>query len=128
MSIKVRIGKLELPILLKEMEQEIINQGFQWLQIKNPHLLNLVELEIFREHKDPFDRLLVAQSRVESMELFTCDKELSLYRIRYYPRNHLRTRLRKLKNISNRLTPYKSAAYLPSQLPYSASSAQYPIP
>jgi hypothetical protein len=47
--------------------------GFRWLPIRNSHLLAVAELETDGEHRDPFDRLLVCQSRTEPMLLLTAD-------------------------------------------------------
>ena len=67
MIIKIKKGKLRIPIPMTKMEQEMEENGFLWLQIKSSHLLKLMELEVHKNHKDPFDRLLVAQSRVEGI-------------------------------------------------------------
>ena len=74
MAVKVKLGKLNLPVPLQKMEQEVVRQGFHWLQLQNSHILALEKLERYKEHKDPFDRLLVAQSRTESMKFLTSDK------------------------------------------------------
>ena len=43
------------------------------------HLLEVAQLEAIKGHRDPFDRCLVAQSRIESLLLFTCDRALKTY-------------------------------------------------
>ena len=77
MAIKVNLGRLRVD--LTELEQQIPAEGFQWLPISNEHLLEVVRLETIEEHCDPFDRLLVAQSRVEPLLLFTCDRGMQAY-------------------------------------------------
>jgi PIN domain nuclease of toxin-antitoxin system len=64
MAIKVSIGRL---------------QGFRWLPIRNSHLLAVAELACDGDHRDPFDRLLVCQSRTEPMLLLTADRQLARY-------------------------------------------------
>ena len=54
-------------------------EGFEWLAISNEHLLEIARLETIEGHRDPFDRCLVAQSRVEPLLLFTCDRALQAY-------------------------------------------------
>jgi PIN domain nuclease of toxin-antitoxin system len=54
-------------------------QGFRWLPIRNAHLLAVADLETDGVHRDPFDRLLVCQSRVEPMLLLTVDGQLRSY-------------------------------------------------
>ena len=77
MAIKMNLGRLSVD--LTELEQQIPEQGFQWLSISNEHLLEVAHLETIEGHRDPFDRLLVAQSRVEPLLLFTCDQALKAY-------------------------------------------------
>ena len=77
MAIKVNLGRLSVD--LSVLEREVPAQHFQWLPINNEHLLEVSKLETIEGHRDPFDRLLVAQSRVEPLLLFTCDRTLQAY-------------------------------------------------
>lgn len=77
MAIKVSIGRLGVD--LPELERQVPLQGFRWLQVNNAHLLAVAELESGGVHRDPFDRLLVCQSRVEPMLLLTVDSQLRRY-------------------------------------------------
>ena len=47
--------------------------------LSNAHLLAVAALESDGVHQDPFDRLLVAQSRLEPMLLLTADRQLGRY-------------------------------------------------
>ena len=65
---KVRIGKLAGAVLLaREFEAIIASQGFAELPITVRHARVAGEMNIV--HKDPFDRLLIAQAQVEDMVL-----------------------------------------------------------
>ena len=75
--IKVSIGKLRLDI--EEFTQNIQKHGFEWLDIRNKHLLEIATLPSFDDHKDPFDRLLIAQSSSEPLLFLTVDKKLAPY-------------------------------------------------
>lgn len=77
MAIKISIGKLEidLPRFVKMAEAS----GFEWLDIKDEHLLSVAALPLFDDHRDPFDRLLVAQSLTEPLVLLTGDAKLARY-------------------------------------------------
>lgn len=77
MTIKISIGKLELdlPRFVKMAEAT----GFEWLDIKNEHLFSVAVLPLFDNHRDPFDRLLVAQSQTEPLVLLTSDAKLARY-------------------------------------------------
>lgn len=77
MAIKVSIGRLQVD--LPELERQVPLQGFRWLPIRNAHLLAVAELEADGDHRDPFDRLLVCQSRTEPMLLLTADRQLRRY-------------------------------------------------
>jgi PIN domain nuclease of toxin-antitoxin system len=77
MAIKVSIGRLQVD--LPELERQVPLQGFRWLPISNAHLLAVAELETDGVHRDPFDRLLVCQSRLEPMLLLTVDRQLGSY-------------------------------------------------
>lgn len=77
MAIKVSIGRLQVD--LPELERQVPLQGFRWLPISNAHLLAVTDLETDGVHRDPFDRLLVSQSRVEPMLLLSVDSQLRSY-------------------------------------------------
>jgi PIN domain nuclease of toxin-antitoxin system len=67
-STKFRIGKLPSAALLaRNFESMIASQGFNELAISVRHARIAGELNI--AHKDPFDRLLIAQAQVEDMML-----------------------------------------------------------
>lgn len=77
MAIKRSLGKLQVDLI--ELERQVSIVGFRWLPIRNTHLLAVAELESDGEHRDPFDRLLICQSRVEPMLLVTADRQLQRY-------------------------------------------------
>jgi PIN domain nuclease of toxin-antitoxin system len=51
--------------------------GHQTLAIRQDHVLQLENLP--HHHRDPFDRLLIAQALVEELQLMTADKVLTAY-------------------------------------------------
>jgi len=77
MAIKASIGRLQVD--LQELERQVPLQGFRWLPISNAHLLAVGDLETDGVQRDPFDRLLVCQSRMEPMLLLTVDTQLRSY-------------------------------------------------
>ncbi len=65
---KFRIGKLpEAALLAREFAAILADQGFSELPITIHHALRAGEMNI--AHKDPFDRLLIAQAQAEDMVL-----------------------------------------------------------
>jgi PIN domain nuclease of toxin-antitoxin system len=74
-AIKTGLGKLN--INFDEMLTELDKAEFFVLQIKNSYLQELIILP--QTHKDPFDRLLIATAKVESMTLITTDENIQKY-------------------------------------------------
>ncbi len=74
-SIKVFLEKLQFP--LADLESEIAGNGFNPLSINFSHALKYGTIPL--HHRDPFDRMLVAQSSVESARLVTHDRLLAKY-------------------------------------------------
>lgn len=80
MQIKLAIGKLPLRLPLVEMVREQQEQnGFEILPITLNHVLALENLPM--HHKDPFDRLLIAQAQSENLPLLSADAVFDLYPI-----------------------------------------------
>jgi PIN domain nuclease of toxin-antitoxin system len=77
-QIKLQLGKLTLPAPLAEIliKQQATN-AIQLFPITLSHILELSNLPSL--HRDPFDRLLVAQARVENITILTNDKLISQY-------------------------------------------------
>ena len=76
-AIKVSNGRLKMDV--QKFSDNVEKQGFVWLDIKNEHLLAVAGLPVFEDHRDPFDRLLVAQSQTEPLVLLTADSRLARY-------------------------------------------------
>ena len=77
MALKVGVRKMHIDLPL--FAQAVTDSGFLWLPIENEHLLQVATLPLFDDHKDPFDRLLVAQSLTEPAILLTADAKLTHY-------------------------------------------------
>ena len=79
-AIKVQIGKLDLPeppaaYMAKRLERH----GATALPIEHEHALRVGELPL--HHRDPFDRLLVAQAQLLGAALLTADHALAAYEV-----------------------------------------------
>lgn len=78
--IKHGIGKLVLAAgWERSIEQEMRINDIRWLPIEKLHCQATIELPWL--HRDPFDRLLIAQARQEEMAILTVDKQISQYDI-----------------------------------------------
>ena len=74
LTIKASTGKLQLPAELQTM---MASQGFTVLPITFDHLSQLSLLP--RLHRDPFDRMLIAQALAEGMPIATADRRFAAY-------------------------------------------------
>jgi len=61
----------------ESFEAGLARAGFEPLPIKFAHAEQLAQLP--RHHRDPFDRMLVAQAQVEHLTLITVDSRLRQY-------------------------------------------------
>jgi PIN domain nuclease of toxin-antitoxin system len=72
--IKTKLKKIKLQ---SPIEKIVDKYGFNYLDIKLSHVLGQKKLKDY--HKDPFDRILIAQSIAEKMILLTDDKLVRRY-------------------------------------------------
>jgi PIN domain nuclease of toxin-antitoxin system len=78
MSIKASLKRLELKTNFLDLVQRYIYaNGFELLAIKPEHLDQLVTLPFY--HKDPFDRLILAQSLSQNIPIITKDELFAKY-------------------------------------------------
>lgn len=77
MTIKIAIGKLELMDDLATVENTLLQQGIRILPIQTAHLQRLLGLPF--HHRDPFDRLIIAQALAEEMTLVSDDAAFAAY-------------------------------------------------
>lgn len=79
-AIKVSIGKLTLSAPFEELfPKQLNNNGIELLNIKVEHTAKVTTLPY--HHRDPFDRLLIAQTMVEQMHIVSADPFFDAYSI-----------------------------------------------
>lgn len=76
-AIKVSLNKLALSQSLQTISEHILSLQIEILPVTIPHLLHLQSLPF--HHRDPFDRLLIAQSQVESLRMISKDSIFDTY-------------------------------------------------
>lgn len=76
--IKVSLGKLQVAENWPDLIQtEMMVNDIHWLPIEPRHCREVIALP--HHHRDPFDRLLVAQARLEGLTLLSADPNLGGY-------------------------------------------------
>ena len=79
-AIKTRIGKLKLADDLQGFVSEQLRiNAIQVLPIQMAHALQMATLP--DHHRDPFDRMLVAQSQLEQLPILTIDPQIAKYSV-----------------------------------------------
>ena len=77
-AIKAGLGKLEVPEDIEEfIDEQLSKNAFRALPIRLSHALRVNSLP--DHHRDPFDRLLVAQSVLEGLPILSADPQVALY-------------------------------------------------
>jgi PIN domain nuclease of toxin-antitoxin system len=79
-AIKYSIGKLNLPEPPERfVPKRLMRDAISSLPVQHNHALRVAELPY--HHRDPFDRLIIAQSIVEGFPVMTVDRQFELYDI-----------------------------------------------
>ena len=79
-AVKVSIGKLSLGMSFSDFtDASVTSRELQVLTIGLPHLTEYAQLPL--HHRDPFDRVLIAQAKVEELPVLTSDERFSAYGI-----------------------------------------------
>lgn len=76
-TIKISVGKLTLAKPLADVIKQIVIENFEILPILPEHTVQVSALPF--HHRDPFDRIIIAQSKVENLKIMTDDSEFGSY-------------------------------------------------
>jgi len=79
---KVRLGKLEWPVAAGSVNAYVLGQGFRPLPMSFEHAERAGQLRI--AHRDPFDRMLIAQAQTEDMWLVSNEHAFDSMGVRRY--------------------------------------------
>ena len=80
-AIKSGLGKLKLKIEFYDLKEVLKRLSIEILSIDFEDTQTYLALPLFENHRDPFDRILVAQVMRRSMSLVSSDKKFDLYEI-----------------------------------------------
>jgi PIN domain nuclease of toxin-antitoxin system len=80
MAIKISLGKLSIAQPFEQfIPHQLLINGFETFEIKFDHVAKVIQLPV--HHRDPFDRLLIAQSLVEQIPVISTDLVFDLYSV-----------------------------------------------
>lgn len=80
MQIKLSLGKLSLQLPLSELVEDEVNRNhLHLLPIELSHIYALSSVP--SHHRDPFDRLLIAQSRIMGLPIVSVDTKFDAYEV-----------------------------------------------
>lgn len=80
-AIKLNLGKLRLPDTFERyIPDQMSLNGFEQMEISFNHLTRSATLEW--RHRDPFDRLLVAQALEEDLDIVSRDPAFDAYKVK----------------------------------------------
>ena len=79
-AIKSRLGRIQLPENPEQfIPEQLVSNGFKSLPVLLGHALHVYTLP--DHHRDPFDRMLVAQGQIEHLPIITTDPQIARYDI-----------------------------------------------
>lgn len=76
-TIKRGLGRTDFQVNARVLRRGLLDNGYQELAITSEHAVSIDNLPPL--HKDPFDRILVAQAIVEGITLLTADNLVAQY-------------------------------------------------
>lgn len=76
-TIKNRLERSDFNVDPRRLWRMLLVNGYRELSVSSEHTVAVNDLPLL--HKDPFDRILVAQARVEGLTLLTADKMVAKY-------------------------------------------------
>lgn len=76
-AIKAGVGRPDFTVDANVLRRALVENDYRELPVAGAHAAAVAGLPAL--HRDPFDRLLVAQARVEGVVLLTADQQVAAY-------------------------------------------------
>ena len=80
-AIKMSIGKLDFNGGIDGFINALEDENFTLLEISKEHIKTVASLPLI--HRDPFDRMLIAQAMSENIPIMTTDSEIQKYDVEH---------------------------------------------
>jgi PIN domain nuclease of toxin-antitoxin system len=81
LAVKAKLGRIQLPNdLVSFLLEQMASNAIESLPVQMAHALHVYTLP--DHHRDPFDRLLVAQAQLEHLSILTADPQIARYSIK----------------------------------------------
>ena len=78
-AIKQTLNKIALSVDLATLYEETSALNFEMLTLQNEHIIAYTQLPLLPDHRDPFDRLLIATASYENLEIISSDQKFTMY-------------------------------------------------
>jgi PIN domain nuclease of toxin-antitoxin system len=78
-AIKITLGKLKINMPFDDLENHVFDNGFQLLPISFSHIGKIIDLPL--HHRDPFDRIIIAQAIFEKLVVIGKDPQFANYEL-----------------------------------------------
>ena len=79
-AIKISLGKLELKTPFKEINRQLLENGFEILPVTFEDTLTVSNMPF--HHRDPFDRIIIAQALTNGLTIISRDELFSSYNVK----------------------------------------------
>jgi PIN domain nuclease of toxin-antitoxin system len=76
-AIKRGLGRTDFQVNARRLRRGLLDNGYVELPVSSLHAVEVDTLPVL--HKDPFDRILIAQAKTEGIALLTVDRMLAAY-------------------------------------------------
>ncbi|MBY0421120.1 MAG: type II toxin-antitoxin system VapC family toxin [Parvularculaceae bacterium] len=76
-GIKAQLGRADFDVDARRLRKGLLDDNWVEVAVSSEHAVAVADLPPI--HKDPFDRLLIAQARVEGLTLLTSDARVAQY-------------------------------------------------
>ncbi len=80
-AIKQKIGKLPgFEVQIRDIITVAEQDDFRFIPLTHEHLINYDTIPMMEDHRDPFDRLIVATAKAEDLAIISADNKFTLYK------------------------------------------------